>query len=66
VFISKYDAKGNLLWTGQLGTSTVEENCGVSADRLGNVYISGWTNGSLAGYNAGDLDAFLVKISDYP
>ncbi len=65
-FISKYDASGSLLWTRQLGTSTSDVSRGVSADGLGNIYISGWTYGSLEGDNAGDLDAFLVKISDYP
>ena len=35
---------------------------GVSADGLGNVYISGFTYGSLGGPTAGDYDAFLVKL----
>jgi hypothetical protein len=34
---------------------------GVSADGLGNVYISGVTHGALGGPNAGNADAFVSK-----
>ena len=37
---------------------------GVSADGLGNVYISGDTDGSLGGPNAGGADAFVAKFTD--
>jgi hypothetical protein len=60
-FVSKYDAAGNLQWTRQLGTSSTDQSRGVSADGLGNVYISGYTNGSLGGTNAGGDDAFVSK-----
>ena len=38
---------------------------GVSADGLGNVYISGYTGGDLGGPNAGDIDAFVAKYRDF-
>ena len=60
-FVSKLDASGTLLWTKQLGTSSYDVSYGVSADGLGNVYISGFTNGSLEGVSAGSFDAFLSK-----
>ena len=60
-FLSKYDASGTLEWTRQLGTSEYDMSYGVSADGLGNVYISGDTEGSLEGTNAGGSDAFLSK-----
>lgn len=60
-FVGKYDASGNLLWTRQLGTTSDDECNAVSADALGNVYISGETEGSLGGPNAGDYDAFVSK-----
>jgi hypothetical protein len=60
-FVSKYDAAGSLQWTRQLGTSNSDYSDGVSADGLGNVYISGYTDGSLGGSTAGDLDAFVSK-----
>lgn len=62
-FVSKYDANGRLLWTKQSGTSSKDESNSVSADGLGNVYISGMTEGSFGGTHAGDLDAFVLKIS---
>ena len=61
-FLAKYDASGNFQWVEQLGTSfSVDESHSVSADSLGNVYISGSTEGSLGGPNAGNLDAFVTK-----
>lgn len=60
-FVSKYDAQGKLLWTRQLGTSEEDQCRGVSADGLGNVYITGFTAGSLDGPNAGGFDAFVSK-----
>ncbi|TWT31024.1 Beta-propeller repeat protein [Posidoniimonas corsicana] len=64
VFLSKLDQAGNLLWTRQLGTSRLDVNGGVSADRFGNVYLSGHTSGDLANANAGPSDAFLAKYDD--
>jgi len=59
-FLAKYDSSGTLQWTEQLGTPDVEYALGVSADGLGNVYISGWTDGDLDGANTGRRDAFLA------
>ena len=63
-FLSKYDASGTLLWTQQLGTSGNDGSSGVSADGLGNVYISGSTEGSLGGPRAGDFDVWVAKFFD--
>ncbi|MCX5672099.1 MAG: SBBP repeat-containing protein, partial [Planctomycetota bacterium] len=61
VFVSKWNDSGDLLWTRQFGTDKEDYSSGVFADDLGNVYISGWTKGSLGGPNAGSHDAFLAK-----
>ena len=50
-----------LEWTRQLGTSEFDSSEDVSADGLGNVYISGFTKGNPGGNNAGREDAFLSK-----
>ncbi len=42
-FISKYDSTGSLQWTRQVATSADDYANGVSADDLGNVFISGVT-----------------------
>jgi hypothetical protein len=60
-FLAKYGASGMLEWTRQLGTSEGDASMNVSADGLGNVYISGDTQGNLGGTNAGGQDAFLSK-----
>ena len=60
-YLRKYDAAGNLQWGRQFGTAAEEGSLGVSADGLGNVYISGYTDGSLDGTNAGLSDAYLRK-----
>ena len=63
-FASKYDVAGALLWTEQLGSNSIDLSYDVSADGLGNVYISGSTQGDLGGTNAGDWDAFVAKFSN--
>lgn len=60
-FVSKYDTSGNLVWTRQQGTSGNDISLGVTADSAGNVFITGYTFGSLGGLNAGDWDAFVSK-----
>jgi hypothetical protein len=60
VVLRKYDTAGNAAWSRQFGTSQLDQSRGgLSADGLGNVYISGDTNGNLAGPNAGQRDVFV-------
>lgn len=61
-FVSKYDARGDLLWTRQIGTPAMEQSSGVAVDGLGNVHIGGFTEGDLGGPNAGPYDAFVAKF----
>ena len=52
----------SIAWTHQLGTASADCAYGVSADGLGNVYISGETKASLNGQTHwGRGDAFLCK-----
>jgi hypothetical protein len=60
-FVAKYDSAGDIQWIRQLGTSGSDGSNGVSADGLGNIYISGETNGSLGRVSAGNSDAFVAK-----
>jgi hypothetical protein len=61
VFVAKYDATGNLQWTRQIGTSVEEIEIDMAVDGVGNVYLSGVTNGSLARPGYGGDDTFLAK-----
>jgi len=63
IFVSKYDPSGNLLWTRQLGSPWREESYAVATDTAGNVFISGYTEGSIGGSNAGSWDAFVSKYN---
>ena len=62
-FVRKYDASGTLQWIQQFGTTVNDAFRGVSADGLGNVYMSGSTDGDLWGPNAGENDAILAKFT---
>ncbi|MCC6680089.1 MAG: SBBP repeat-containing protein [Phycisphaeraceae bacterium] len=62
-FVSRYDSSGNVAWTHQFGTSSYDYNNGVATDAAGNLFITGYTFGSLGGPNAGASDAFLVKFA---
>jgi hypothetical protein len=60
-FVTKYDASGNQLWVKQFGTSGDDNATGISTNSNGNVYVTGFTDGSLPGNsNLGSNDAFVV------
>jgi subtilisin family serine protease len=59
-WLAKYDAGGTEIWKQQLGTAGYDAAKGIVADRTGNLYVTGWTDGSLDG-NAADRDAWLTK-----
>ncbi|MFY1826280.1 SBBP repeat-containing protein [Myxococcus fulvus] len=58
-FLTKYDKKGTRLWTRMFGTPLADRGVSVATDRLGNVYVAGFSNTTNAG-----TDAFLVKYND--
>jgi hypothetical protein len=63
-FVAKYDGNGNQLWLRQFGTSGNDEITGISRDIDNNVYVTGYTTGSLPGnINAGGSDAFVAKYN---
>ena len=63
-WLAKFDAAGHLLWKRELGTeSSFVLAFGVATDTAGNVYLTGWTTGSLGGANRGDSDAWVAKYS---
>jgi len=62
-FVTKYDSLGNKISTLLLGSTAVDASRDVVVDRTGNVYISGWTDGSLGGTAAGSLDSFVAKYA---
>jgi hypothetical protein len=61
VFVSKYTSSGSLLWRQHLGSSQDDFGYGLSLDGLGRIYVSGQTDGGLAGLNVGDDDIFVTS-----
>ena len=71
VFVSKFDAQGNLAWVTYLGGSGNESSGGIALDRDGNIYVAGYTDSTNfppnpSGFQktrAGGTDVFLVKLN---
>lgn len=65
-YVAKYDTDGNILAIQQVGHSTggsLPRGLAVKSDGS-EIYVSGYTNGSLPGYtNAGSYDIFMVKLN---
>jgi len=62
VFVRKYDASGQELWTRQFGTRDLDGTYSLAMDSGGNVWISGHTQGTFPGQtSAGKWDAFVAK-----
>ncbi|WP_146136498.1 SBBP repeat-containing protein [Aphanothece hegewaldii] len=61
-FIAKYAPDGTLLWIRQYGTDNYDYASSIIVNEANNLYITGYTEGSLDGTNQGGSDAFLLKI----
>ena len=61
-FLTKFDGNGNQIWVRQFGSIYNDDGQGIATDASGNVYIAGYTNGTLPGNTNGTYeDAFLAK-----
>lgn len=64
-WVTKYDTNGNRQWFTDIGVSgTYTESYGLTLDKDGNVFTTGWTLGDLAGKNAGLYDGWLGKLDN--
>ena len=75
VFVVKYNTSGTAQWATRIAGSTIDIGYGISVDRDGNVYVTGYYNSIiLTIYNAdtstfgilpnsGSYDAFIVKYN---
>lgn len=61
-WIAKYDSEGNQLWIQQFGTSKSDAATSVTLDQFGNVYVTGTSEGSFGGINAGSIDSWIAKL----
>jgi len=61
VFVIKFHPNGQPQWIQQIGTAGDDFAYGVATDAGGDVFIAGYTRGSLLGFtNAGGADAFVM------
>ncbi len=73
MFISKFDAAGNLIWATDLGSGGFDFGSGIRTDAAGAVYIGGQSQGvvdfdpSACVFNAGSgFTAFVLKLGEAP
>ena len=63
LFVRKYGADGNELWTRQFGTAEYDQARGVAAHGA-SIYLAGWTLGTLPGQAAQGLhDAVVIRLT---
>jgi len=67
VFVMKFDADGNVLWTRQFASSAPGQDVTFAVDASGNIYVAGYTNGVFPGETPsgplGGNDAFVRKYN---
>ncbi len=61
IWATKYDSNGNQLWLKQFGSPEYDFRPNLALDSAGNLYLTGETNGSLGGPNAGSEDIWATK-----
>jgi beta-propeller repeat-containing protein len=62
-WLAKFNSVGDELWRTQFGSSDDDRSNSVAVDSAGDVYLTGFTNGDLAGTNQGYEDAWLAKFN---
>lgn len=61
VFLTKYDPQGNQIWLKQFGTSGDDQAFRINIDSSDNIFLTGYTDNSLGGTNAGSYDAWVAQ-----
>jgi len=65
IYIVKYDSSGNVIWANNIAGDPYNRTSGISADAMGNIYITGTYKSLIIGNDtlifAGSQSLFLVK-----
>ncbi|HRH45275.1 MAG TPA: hypothetical protein PKY82_26790, partial [Pyrinomonadaceae bacterium] len=59
IFVAKYDATGQYLWAFNLGEAGQDEGFGITSDASGNVYVTGYCEGTGIDFDPGPGSAIL-------
>lgn len=62
VFVIKYTPQGEVEWSRQFGTDSIDVAKGIYADPSGFVYITGFTGGTMGKSSMGKTDGFIMKL----
>lgn len=62
-FVAKLDSSGKMIWTKQFGTSEDDQVLWSTLDKAGNVYLTGFTKGTLGEKSFGKEDIIVVKVN---
>lgn len=62
-WISRYDRRGDLMWSFNLGTNAEDQALGAIADEVGGLLVVGFTGADLFGSTVGGSDAWLARYS---
>jgi len=68
LYITKYNSSGNVIWAKKYGDLDIYELTDITTNALGNIFITGYFNSSIATFgtdtliNSGSENTFLVKI----
>jgi hypothetical protein len=63
-WVAKYNSQGEQLWAEQFGSSELDYASAITTDNFGNLYVSGYSKGSLGESNAGATDAWIAKLDE--
>jgi hypothetical protein len=61
-WVARYDTNGNRIWIQQFGTPEYDYATNLAVDNSGNLYITGFTEGSLGDINNGAVDTWIAKF----
>ncbi len=66
LFLTRFNSDGIWIWTRQWGTPDEDRALGIATDTEGNIYVTGFTEGSLDGNPArGSRDGILTKFTRF-
>lgn len=60
-WIGRFDASGRRMWVRQVGTAQVDRVLALAPSKSGGCFVAGFTEGDLAGPNAGQADVWIQR-----
>jgi Ca2+-binding RTX toxin-like protein len=61
-WVASYDTNGNRNWLKQFGTAQLDYATNIAVDNTGNIFVTGFTEGSLGAVNKGSTDFWVAKL----